>query len=453
MARGESPYQGRYVVPDVDFSGIERGGAAWGEAFKGIGSAIEQFQLNKQKRTVLEAGLQGKVEALMEHDPGAAEALLRDESFNKDTQRLATGEMKLSELEGLVGKIGGYSGQTQNIMRDKLAASQARVAQVGATIAERDDAQMSQYAKTLAGLRVKTATDTNEAEIKRILALAESAGLDRDILKRTVDDRVSILQSQAETAEAGADIAEAEAKTWEFYTPKERANYMKEYQALTLKLQERQVTAADYDNMAKIAPKDIAETMSYYAKLQRDLEAQKFNFKGKRYTILEYKALQQEHDPEGVGAYPDNGIPQRISGMLTHIEGQVDQALKSQKVQAITTPPGATDVQGAIKIGHRKIDIGELQVGEVPNAIASLKASKTALEKEKKGLRKIGATATQPIYSPWAGMGGSPRSQEIPMNINMITQREAEIDNEITTIDEQVIELEAIMAPQATPAP
>ena len=39
------------------------------------------------------------------------------------------------------------------------------------------------------------------------------------------------------------------------------------------------------------------------------------------------------------------------------------------------------------------------------------------------------------------------------MNINMITQREAEIDNEITTIDEQVIELEAIMAPQATPAP
>ncbi len=40
MARGQSPYQGRYNVPMVDFSPLERGGAAWGSAFQNIGGAI-----------------------------------------------------------------------------------------------------------------------------------------------------------------------------------------------------------------------------------------------------------------------------------------------------------------------------------------------------------------------------------------------------------------------------
>ena len=44
MARGESPYRRQYTVPTIDFSPLERSGAAWGEAFKGIGQQIEKYQ-------------------------------------------------------------------------------------------------------------------------------------------------------------------------------------------------------------------------------------------------------------------------------------------------------------------------------------------------------------------------------------------------------------------------
>ena len=199
------------IVADIDWGLATKVGEHYGGAFKGLGAtagkAIEQYGLNKRKRAVLEKSLQGKVSALMEHDPKAAKDLFRDESFNKDTERLMTGEMGLSDLEGLVGKIEGYSGVATDALSRDLALSQGRMAKVDAGIAERDKAALSGFAKTLAELQVKRVTVTNQAEIDRILALAESAGLDRDLLKKTVDDRVSILKSQADTAGVGARIA------------------------------------------------------------------------------------------------------------------------------------------------------------------------------------------------------------------------------------------------------
>ena len=63
MARGQSPYQGQYTVPLADFSGIERAGAAWGEAFKGIGEsiggAIEQYGLKKEEQKIVKGKLAG----------------------------------------------------------------------------------------------------------------------------------------------------------------------------------------------------------------------------------------------------------------------------------------------------------------------------------------------------------------------------------------------------------
>ena len=69
MARGQSPYQGRYTVPIADFSGIERAGAAWGDAFKGIGQqvggAIKERKVLKGKLK----GYQKSVESLEEMLP------------------------------------------------------------------------------------------------------------------------------------------------------------------------------------------------------------------------------------------------------------------------------------------------------------------------------------------------------------------------------------------------
>tara|TARA_Y100001938_G_C8066206_1_gene420317 strand:- start:58 stop:1443 length:1386 start_codon:yes stop_codon:yes gene_type:complete len=318
MARGQSPYQGRYTVPIADFSGIERAGAAWGDAFKGIGEQVEKYQLNKKKRTVLEDSLQGKIEALMEHDPRAAEALFRDESFDKDTQRLATGEMKLSELEGLVGKIDGYSGQTQNIMRDKLAASQARIALVDAGIAERDKAQMSQFAKTLAELQVERVTDTNQAEIDRLNALAESVGLDRDILKRTVDDRVSILRSQAKTAEAGAKKSALElwnaerAKNvtqWQDRLrggPLGSANYLNDIQDMQLDLLKGKITEQNIANTLANAPRSIRSILEEQNKFTESIKKTSVSWKGKMIPFSDYMGLHFAND-EDENLYPLKG--------------------------------------------------------------------------------------------------------------------------------------------------
>ena len=51
MARGESPYKGHYTVPTIDYSPIERGGAAWGRAFEGIGGAIGGAITEKKNST------------------------------------------------------------------------------------------------------------------------------------------------------------------------------------------------------------------------------------------------------------------------------------------------------------------------------------------------------------------------------------------------------------------
>jgi len=84
MARGESPYQGRYTVPTHDYSPIVQGGAAWGQAYKdvgaSIGAGIEKYGLKKEENKVMkgklaalkkrEIGMQGLAESgAFSHDP------------------------------------------------------------------------------------------------------------------------------------------------------------------------------------------------------------------------------------------------------------------------------------------------------------------------------------------------------------------------------------------------
>lgn len=86
MARGQSPYQGRYTVPIHDYSAIERGGAAWGDAMQSVGQSIaagikehgldkEKKKKRKEERQVMKGefnallkqatGIQGEIESNM----------------------------------------------------------------------------------------------------------------------------------------------------------------------------------------------------------------------------------------------------------------------------------------------------------------------------------------------------------------------------------------------------
>tara|TARA_Y100001963_G_C6774063_1_gene446434 strand:- start:188 stop:2392 length:2205 start_codon:yes stop_codon:yes gene_type:complete len=84
MARGQSPFQGRYTVPKVDFSPIERAGGAWGQTFAHLGQTVKQgvearHELKSQLR-----GIKGQLD------------LLKTSPYAK----MGGMESKIKELEG-----------------------------------------------------------------------------------------------------------------------------------------------------------------------------------------------------------------------------------------------------------------------------------------------------------------------------------------------------------------
>ena len=116
MPRGQSPYQGRYTVPIHDYSALERGGAAWGQAFQGvgqsIGTAIEKYGLNKKKREVLSERLEGEIAA----DPNLLFVLGGDSKEDqKKLENLFNGNSTLTEIEGMVGKVAGHHAGTKAV--------------------------------------------------------------------------------------------------------------------------------------------------------------------------------------------------------------------------------------------------------------------------------------------------------------------------------------------------
>ena len=84
MARGQSPFQGRYTVPRVDFSPIERAGGAWGQAFAHLGQTVKQGVEARHELNAQLEGIKGQLK------------LLKTSPFAK-----AGGmESKIKELEG-----------------------------------------------------------------------------------------------------------------------------------------------------------------------------------------------------------------------------------------------------------------------------------------------------------------------------------------------------------------
>jgi len=116
MARGESPYQGRYTVPTVDFSPIERGGAAWGKAFGDVGGAIaggiRKYKLNEQERDVLGS----KITGILKTNPEVFADMEEHPELTKISEKAVEGNATLPELRQLVGFIEGRTvGQTQEL--------------------------------------------------------------------------------------------------------------------------------------------------------------------------------------------------------------------------------------------------------------------------------------------------------------------------------------------------
>ena len=74
MARGESPFQGRYTVPQVDFSPIAQAGRDWGRAFEGIGREVGGAIKERKGLKGKLKGYQKSVESLEELLPHLLES-------------------------------------------------------------------------------------------------------------------------------------------------------------------------------------------------------------------------------------------------------------------------------------------------------------------------------------------------------------------------------------------
>lgn len=138
MARGQSPFQGQYNVPIADFSGIERAGAAWGDAFKGIGQqvgeGIKKYNLNKEKDANLTASLEGKLDAMRLEDPERLAEIQNDDVGGKYLKDFGEGNLTLKGKEQMVGYLTGLSGGIEQITKARLAEANMKNAQYEATL-------------------------------------------------------------------------------------------------------------------------------------------------------------------------------------------------------------------------------------------------------------------------------------------------------------------------------
>jgi len=185
MARGESPYQGRYVVPDVDFSGIERAGAAWGEAFKGIGEQVEKYQLKKQERGVLEDRLTGMVRGIAESNPKGLVELFGVKTGQEFIEKGIAGNATVADLQGMIGQLVGYQDVRGKAIERAAAEAQLTALRTEAARVQQektwslDMADVHDIAKIQASGLVDDSLDMRDsqvAELKNQLGAAKKLG-------------------------------------------------------------------------------------------------------------------------------------------------------------------------------------------------------------------------------------------------------------------------------------
>ena len=150
MARGQSPFQGQYNVPIADFSGIERAGAAWGDAFKGIGQQVEKYGLKKKEQQAKRGRIKNAVallDDLEKENPEHADkyAIKREQLLDEDIPLDERDALR----QGLLDTI-SISGQMRNanLTRQlaegtlksniKIAEHQARNLEIGNLLNEFD---------------------------------------------------------------------------------------------------------------------------------------------------------------------------------------------------------------------------------------------------------------------------------------------------------------------------
>ena len=177
MARGQSPYQGRYTVPIHDYSAIERGGAAWGDAMQSVGQSIaggiENYGLKKEEGKMVKSELMG-----WRNQAKGVLGEIQSGLYSSDTARNDRFTKTLKELSRAIDNDPNTNDK-QKLERYKQGVTQVR-----------------QSLAALAAAPARERIELNIAELRR--QTTPEARL-RDITKEK--DQATILSEQAKTAQ------------------------------------------------------------------------------------------------------------------------------------------------------------------------------------------------------------------------------------------------------------
>ena len=103
MARGQSPYQGRYTVPIADFSPIAQSGRDIGAAFASIGSSVASgLTKRKEEKDALKA-IEGKTKGLNTAIQGFG-GLIDAGAFSDDEELNASLKQQIESLNNAINK-------------------------------------------------------------------------------------------------------------------------------------------------------------------------------------------------------------------------------------------------------------------------------------------------------------------------------------------------------------
>ena len=210
MARGQSPFQGQYTVPIADFSGIERGGAAWGEAFKGIGEQVEKYGLRKQEQEVELGEIKSTLEFVKsqkskEQDPSMLvyydnlENQLEDQNVSsKQRAALASGMMKKLTLSSQLdtAKLTQEQMNLNNELLDRTQDDKVKLQRSEALIS---DLMAQDTPAGIIRVKEKHRADTRKSR-QAFKHEEEMHPIEKEVLQK------GIKKTEAETAEIVSDI-------------------------------------------------------------------------------------------------------------------------------------------------------------------------------------------------------------------------------------------------------
>tara|TARA_R100001015_G_C4627794_1_gene187529 strand:+ start:43 stop:1266 length:1224 start_codon:yes stop_codon:yes gene_type:complete len=127
-------FRGNYgsALSQVDTRPILEAGRARGQMFEEVGGMIKEYGLNKQKRQVLTDSIEGTLNLYPEYAVQLTSS--GDETSDKKNQttldKLAKGELGLSALEGLAGKLALMEKKDLKDQQEKIANQNARLLDV-----------------------------------------------------------------------------------------------------------------------------------------------------------------------------------------------------------------------------------------------------------------------------------------------------------------------------------